>query len=121
MADTREELLSKPWFGFDLDDTLHEFRKASGAATTVALSHIATQHQILLKDLKATYKKVLARGTWNSFTDGRTSLQYRKERFANLLEMFYIVPTSEFLDILAARYKTALEQSLEINQGLLAC
>jgi len=117
MADTREELLSKPWFGFDLDDTLHEFRKASGAATTVALSHIATQHQILLKDLKAAYKKVLARGTWNSFTDGRTSLQYRKERFANLLEMFYIVPTSEFLDILAARYKTALEQSLEIKPG----
>lgn len=44
-------------------------------------------------------------------------MEYRKERFANLLEMFYIVPTSEFLDTLAARYKTTLEHSLELKPG----
>lgn len=31
----RDILRPKTWFGFDLDDTLHEFRNASRAATTL--------------------------------------------------------------------------------------
>jgi putative hydrolase of the HAD superfamily len=82
MADLQAQILSKPYFGFDFDDTLHSFRAASTAATSSTLSHIATEHQILLKALKAAYKEFFARVAWNSFTDGRTSVAYRKERFA---------------------------------------
>jgi hypothetical protein len=72
MTYIRDEFLSKPWFRFDLDDTLHESRKAFGVTTSATLSHVATKRQIQLEHVKAAWKHVLARETWNSFTDGRT-------------------------------------------------
>ena len=117
MTDLKTQLLSKSWFGFDLDDTLHEFRKASRTATEAALARIATSHNILLQDLKSAYKKVLQQGTWNSFTDGRTSDQYRKERFASLMRRFDLTPTDEFLRNLAVVYKDALGKALERKTG----
>jgi putative hydrolase of the HAD superfamily len=57
----RSILQTKTWFGFDLDDTLHEFRKASGAAVLTTLSKISSVHQIPTEDLQAAYKKAGAR------------------------------------------------------------
>jgi hypothetical protein len=46
VKEIRSEMLSKQWFGFDLDDTLHEFRKASGTATLATLLVVATEYEI---------------------------------------------------------------------------
>ncbi|EYB25325.1 hypothetical protein FG05_08307 [Fusarium graminearum] len=66
----RRILQSKSWFGFDLDDTLHEFRKASRAATTHCLNHIANKSQPTLRDLQDQYAIILKQGTAEAFTDG---------------------------------------------------
>ena len=39
----KETLLEKTWFGFDLDDTLHEFCNASRAASSTVLELIIEQ------------------------------------------------------------------------------
>ncbi|KAB8234973.1 uncharacterized protein BDW43DRAFT_272053 [Aspergillus alliaceus] len=36
----RSSLSSKTWFGFDLDDTLHEFRRASAHASSAVLTAV---------------------------------------------------------------------------------
>jgi putative hydrolase of the HAD superfamily len=84
----RNILQSKTWFGFDLDDTLHEFRKASRAATTHCLTQIANKNQPTLEDLQERYSIILRQGTADAFTDGKTSHDYRRARFTATLGHF---------------------------------
>jgi FMN phosphatase YigB (HAD superfamily) len=116
----RDEMFSREWFGFDLDDTLHEFRKASGAAVLTTLLAVATEYQIPIEKLKGRYVTVLKTKTAAAFTDGKTSDDYRKERFAAVLEGFLINPREAFLDKLAATYKSSLEIALEPKPGALS-
>ncbi|KAK1623542.1 hypothetical protein BDP81DRAFT_399237 [Colletotrichum phormii] len=78
----------KPWFGFDLDDTLHEYRRASSAATAKTLEAISQRHGTSLDDLKEAYGHVLRDKTASAFADGKTSFEYRRERFASVLDRF---------------------------------
>ncbi|KAL4992574.1 hypothetical protein BDW68DRAFT_172965 [Aspergillus falconensis] len=72
-------LLAKTWFGFDLDDTLHEFRKASANASRSVC-------EAILEAQTAQPGTNTKKTTANVFTDGRTSGDYRRERFFHLLE-----------------------------------
>ena len=72
------ECISKPWFGFDLDDTLHEYRKASKVATAAVLDCIHNKYGISIDDLKSAYSEILKTSTSTAFTDGRPSDSYRK-------------------------------------------
>jgi len=119
METMRILLREKVWFGFDLDDTLHEFHKASGAAATAVFHHIHNTHHIAIDDLKATYSTILMRRTSNAFTDGKTSTEYRKERFSALLQAHSIVSNEDILDHLANLYKNTLKQSLQLKPGAL--
>jgi len=110
-------MLVNTWVGFDLDDTLHEFRKASGAATLASLRLIETKHNIPIENLKASYDEILKMKTAQAFTDGKTSDEYGKVRFAVVLETFNIITTGAFLDELAATYKAVLGDSLEPKPG----
>ena len=116
----REEMLSKEWFGFDLDDTLHEFRKASRAASLATLLTIATKYEIPVEDLKETYARVLKRNTASAFTDGKTSNEYRKERFATVLDEFSVQREDSLLNKLAGTYKSTLEIALEPKPGAIS-
>ncbi|KAJ5921203.1 hypothetical protein N7466_009529 [Penicillium verhagenii] len=82
----KSSLLSKHWFGFDLDDTLHEFRKASHHASQSVFEAINTSEGISIDTLRMTYQDILRTSTANAFTDGRTSKEYRRERFTRLLQ-----------------------------------
>ncbi|KAL8397027.1 hypothetical protein RB594_003936 [Gaeumannomyces avenae] len=84
----RAILLEKTWVGFDLSDTLHEFRRTSSAATATVFSKITELHGVPAPALKEEYSKILRKGTANAFSDGKTSFDYRKERFSSLLEHF---------------------------------
>ncbi|KAI1836170.1 hypothetical protein DTO013E5_5184 [Penicillium roqueforti] len=80
-------ILSKFWFGFDLDDTLHEFRRASANASVRVFETIhASNNKTSVDTLKNTYQDILRNTTANAFTDGRTSSEYRRERFGRLLQ-----------------------------------
>lgn len=112
-------LLEKPWIGFDLDDTLHEFRRASSKATDTVMAGISEQHDIPIPALKEEYSKVLQTKTANAFSDGKTSFDYRKERFCSVLEHFSLPHDTQFMTRLLESYEATLISSLELKCGAL--
>ncbi|OCL01713.1 HAD-like protein [Glonium stellatum] len=119
MAITLQALKAKRWFGFDLDDTLHNFRSASTTASLAVFSDIHEKHSIPVAIIASAYSAILKEKTRNAFTDNRTSTEYRKERFAALLEVYSLPSSDAYLDELAALYKTALAAALTLKPGAL--
>lgn len=115
----RAILLEKPWIGFDLDDTLHEFRRASSKATDTVMAGISEQHGIPVLALKEEYSKVLRMKTANAFSDGKTSFDYRKERFCSVLEHFSLPHDTQFMSRLLESYESTIIASLELKCGAL--
>jgi putative hydrolase of the HAD superfamily len=115
----RSILQSKSWFGFDLDDTLHEFRKASRAATTHCLNDIASKNiHITLEDLQERYTIILKQGTADAFTDGKTSHDYRRARFAATLSHFGL--SHDSINELLDDYERVLVENLTLKQGAIS-
>lgn len=115
----RSSLSSKNWFGFDLDDTLHEFRKASAHASSSVFEAIQEDSGISVHDLKASYGEILCSKTASAFTDGRTSTEYRRERF-NLLLLAHKLETPDAkVDHLLEVYKRNLKAALTLKAGAL--
>ncbi|KAH6639978.1 HAD-like domain-containing protein [Truncatella angustata] len=110
--------LDKKWVWFDLDDTLHEFCRASGSATNEVLGLVGQKYSISMSDLKAKHAEALKAGTAHAFTDGRTSHAYRRERFGAVLSAFSL-PPNELMDMLLERYEEKLMQSLELKRGVI--
>ena len=114
-----QDLFSKPWFGFDLDDTLHEFRRASASASDHVFQTIHAAHNHLSIDtLKDSYRVILRNATANAFTDGRTSTEYRRERFDRLLQTHGITDTV-LLETLLDVYRDSLRANLTLKDGAL--
>jgi putative hydrolase of the HAD superfamily len=112
-------LASKSWFGFDLDDTLHEFRKASRIASQDVFANIAARFGNAIVVLEKDYAAILKSATKSAFTDGRTSTEYRKERFAALLDGCDFEYTETYLESLVEQYKSVLGNALQLKSGAL--
>ena len=112
-------LASKSWFGFDLDDTLHEFRKASSAASLAVFANIEARFSIPVAELQKDYADILRAATKSAFIDGRTSTEYRKERFAALLDGRDFQYAESYLNSLVEQYKSALGNALQLKPGAL--
>jgi putative hydrolase of the HAD superfamily len=69
-------MLGKELFGFKLDDTLHRFSKASGAATLATQAKISEFHRDPIEKSKKIDARVLKQKTKQAFTDGKTSDEY---------------------------------------------
>ena len=113
-------LQEKKWFAFDLDDTLHEFRLASGKATTAVLDLISAKFGV--KDtnmLREEYKTILKEKTSNAFSDGKTSHDYRGERFTSLLNNVDLPADSSLISTCLDVYENTLMQSLQLKCGAL--
>ncbi|KAL8927027.1 MAG: hypothetical protein Q9208_002572 [Pyrenodesmia sp. 3 TL-2023] len=93
----RNTLSQKAYFGFDLDDTLHD--------TTTS------------EDLKATYGKILKQATAGGFADGKSSDDYRRERFTALMQAHGIEVAEETLQHLLGIYKMSLQSALSLKPG----
>ncbi|ETS84494.1 hypothetical protein PFICI_02519 [Pestalotiopsis fici W106-1] len=115
----RAMFTKKTWFGFDLDDTLHEFRRSSGKATHKVLRQISMQYDIPLPALQGEYSHILKEKTANAFSDGKTSFDYRRERFASLLANFSLPQDNTFLTEILNSYESTLRASLELKCGAL--
>ncbi|EFQ32495.1 hypothetical protein CGRA01v4_05928 [Colletotrichum graminicola] len=102
----RATLSERVWFGFDLDDTLHEFRLASSAATDRSLEVISQKYGTPLHVLKKEYSEILRIKTSNAFADGKTSFDYRSERFTLLFECISQTLGATFLAHLLETYET---------------
>ncbi|KAM0815690.1 putative Pyrimidine 5'-nucleotidase YjjG [Seiridium cardinale] len=108
----------KKWIWFDLDDTLRGFRRASGAATSETLGLVARRHDLEPGDLERKYAEVLATRTSNAFVDGRTSREYRWERFSSVLSAFAL-PSDEIEQEVLDVYKEKLGESLRLKGSVL--
>ncbi|KAF4763566.1 hypothetical protein N7455_010984 [Penicillium solitum] len=114
-----QEIDSKSWFGFDLDDTLHEFRRASANASVCVFETIhASNNNFSIEILRNTYQDILRSATANAFTDGRTSSEYRRERFGRLLQAHELIDDS-LLDRLLEVYRDSLRENLTLKGGAL--
>ncbi|CAG7962361.1 unnamed protein product [Penicillium salamii] len=110
---------AKSWFGFDLDDTLHEFRRASALASEHVFQTIHTANQHLsIESLTDDYRTILRNATANAFTDGRTSTEYRRERFDQLLQTQGFSDTA-LLERLLEVYRDSLRENLTLKDGAL--
>ena len=115
----RAILAEKTWIGFDLDDTLHEFRRSSGTATNKVLEEISERYGTHVISLKDEYSRVLEEKTANAFADGKTSFDYRRERFASVLAHFSLPQDDKFMAELLESYEATLMASLELKCGAL--
>lgn len=109
----------KTWFGFDLDDTLHEFRGSSGIATNKVLEKISGRNGSPMPELREEYFRVLMEKTANAFSDGKSSFDYRKERFTSVLATFSLPNYTQFMDTLLESYEHTLTESLQLKCGAL--
>jgi putative hydrolase of the HAD superfamily len=119
LRDIQNILHSKDWFAFDLDDTLHDFRKASSTALLAVLSRINADHGTDIDEMQKLYRHILAEKTAAAFTDGRTSREYRKERFEALTQKIQLPCDDDYFNILADNYEAALSMALCLKCGAL--
>ena len=116
----RAILAEKTWVGFDLDDTLHEFRRSSGTATDKVLEEISKRYATSMPALKEEYSRVLKANTADTFSDGKTSLVYRRKRFASVLRHFSLPQDERFMAEPLESYEATLMASLELKCGALS-
>ncbi|KAL8879861.1 MAG: hypothetical protein Q9198_002609 [Flavoplaca austrocitrina] len=121
-------LATKTHWGFDLDDTLHEFRKASSIAAAAVFEYLAAKTENsssktrpTIEDLKATYSQILTCTTSNAFSDGRTSDEYRSDRFTALMQAHNLLPLpvseGSIIKPLLTLYRDTLLCSLKLKPG----
>ncbi len=104
------------WVAFDLDDTLHSFRKASAEAMEAVHGYLYEEFGVLLDAQRQAYKDILAKGQSGNFIEDKTANEYRAERFGALLESFGILPHIH-LNMMLEIYDRALERTLEAKDG----
>lgn len=69
--------------------------------------------------LGTTYSEVLRSKTATAFTDGRSSKDYRRERFSRLLEIHGYEPSAETIEKLLIVYQDNLRAALCLKSGAL--
>jgi putative hydrolase of the HAD superfamily len=104
------------WIGFDLDDTLHYYKRASGQASEAVFSDIERQFGIAMDSLAESYREILRASQSGHFSQSKTSREYRAERFGSLLREFDREP-DPYLDRLLNIYDTTLDGALELKPG----
>lgn len=109
-------LQAKKWWGFDLDDTLHSFRSASRKAVAATLTLAYEKHGIPLATLEAAYFTIFRGAAATGFVDGRTSHEYRHERFAGTLSHFGVEDKC-LVDEMVTLYGSVLIAALELKPG----
>jgi putative hydrolase of the HAD superfamily len=114
-------ICSKPHFGFDLDDTLHDFTFSSKQAidAVYAMKIQKYPNKYSQASLKKSYREILNRYTSSAFKDGRSSFEYRSERFEALLEDHQIPVKQIFIAELLKIYEVTLERNLKLHNGAL--
>ncbi|KAL3442810.1 HAD-like domain-containing protein [Aspergillus insuetus] len=116
----RERLAAVTWVAFDLDDTLHEFQRASAAASKAVFAAISQRYGIFTTRLQDQYTVILREKTLHAFSDGRLSHEYRRERFLALLGSFEIAIDDDFVQKLLTLYESSLASSLKLKDGALS-
>ena len=108
--------LALKWIGFDLDDTLHFYRKASGQACEAVFEYLGEEFGCGVNELQAAYTGILKDAQKGAFADGRSARECRAERFGKLLTAFSIIP-HRHLEAVLDLYDEALSLNLKLKEG----
>lgn len=103
------------WIAFDLDDTLHSFTHAAAIANSAVLETVSNEHPHVGKDTINTVYQGFFKTMLTSFSDGRTSREYRMERFLALLQHFGL--PDHRAESLAQEYGCSFEAALIENKN----
>lgn len=109
------------YLGFDLDGTLHDYPRAARCAMAQVYSRILSVYSHLTEEeMAAAYSEILKGRTPEDFTDGRTSYQYREERFSVLLHACLpgVSPAPDFIRSLLETYEETFLNSLAPEPGM---
>lgn len=101
---------------FDLDDTLHDFKRVSGGAMVHVYEEIVKRYGLDKTRLRERYSELITQAEEHAFLDGRLSTDYRTERFRNLLQTFGIQDEG-FVKELVGLYRKELENGLSLFPG----
>lgn len=104
------------WIAFDLDGTLHDFKRASAQAAEAVFGEIERRSGIGVDDLGVAYRGILSAAQREHFVHSKASREYRAERFRALLAAFD-QPPDRYLDRLLDIYDAALREALELKPG----
>lgn len=104
------------WIAFDLDDTLHYFKRASGRAAEAVFRDVERQFGIGPDELSEAYREILRAAQASHFSQSKTSREYRAERFGALLNRFACDPGPQ-MDRLLDIYNAPLCEALELRPG----
>ena len=102
--------------GFDLDDTLHFFKKASSVAAEEAFAYIARQSGAAIEKLRGDYRNILATMQSTHFVEDKPSREYRRGRFEALLKQNSL-PPARHIDAILDLYDEALGRNLALKEG----
>jgi HAD superfamily hydrolase (TIGR01549 family) len=102
----------------DMDDTLHDFSNSAGMAMSKVYRHIVKKHDLSEQQLREAYRAIMTQTEKNAFFDGRTSREYRTERFARLLNTFD-VQDERMVDELLVIYAQTLEENMKLYDGVM--
>ncbi|KAK7992704.1 had-superfamily subfamily variant 1 [Apiospora saccharicola] len=105
----RETLLEKTWIAFDLDDALHEYRRASSKATNTTLKYFHQISRVPLSDLRSAYSDI----------DGSTSTECIEDCFSFLADRFSFELAFEEKNHLLQLYEDTITDGLELKSGAL--
>ncbi len=108
--------LALKWIWFDLDDTLHFYRKASGQACEAVFEYLDEEFGCGAGELQAAYTGILKDAQKGAFADGRSARECRAGRFGNLLAAFSIIP-HRHLEVVLDLYDEALSLNLKLKEG----
>ena len=104
------------WIAFDLDDTLHYFRHASGKAAEAVFCDVEQRFGIDVSDLGDAYRRILRMAQGDHFIQPKTSREFRAERFVALLGGFGVDPEPQLKRLLEI-YDVTLAESLKLKPG----
>jgi len=108
------------WVWFDLDDTLHDFSTVAAHANTHALRKLAQDSGQTLETVTENFRAMLAKHFILCFADGRTSHEYRTERFRAALGMA-VTPerANKLIEAVLPDYESMYMNGLALKQGAL--
>ena len=102
--------------GFDLDDTLHCFKLASGEASQSIFSYISQRTKKTQPQIATDYRDILSRMQHTHFTENKPSIEYRRGRFEELLKQNGLDIMTHIDDVLNL-YDSTLANNLTSKYG----
>ena len=110
-------LSAKKWVWFDLDDTIHDFIGTASIATPKVLKLLSKHSGLAYQEIEENYRTVLKRHKAIEFADGRTSHEYRSERFLGALG-YLSAPdehTEQLIELALVEYETNYMNNLKLK------